>query len=119
MDIRQYLEFHRFAIEKQYEIILEYQKRLKIATQEADVTGAKATDRAVEYVAAEADPDEVFMERDIRLRYDWMLSAHQESVVYRLKLQEIEQHESGINQLCGLILQSAKQGISTVHGAAR
>lgn len=116
MDIRQYLDFHRFAIEKQFEIIVVYQKRLEVSIREANVAEVRANDGAIEYLAAEADPDEIFMERDIRLRYQWMLRAQQESDTYRHKLQEIEQHVSGINQLCGLILQSAKQGISAVYG---
>ncbi|WP_079913054.1 hypothetical protein [Paenibacillus sp. 32352] len=117
MDIRQYLEFHRFAIEKQFDIILEYQKRLVASMKAAGFAEARATDRSLEYMAADLDPDEIFTQRDVWLRFEWMHRAQQESIDSQQRLQQIEQHLGGINQLCGLILQSAKQGISSVYGS--
>ncbi|RUS44573.1 hypothetical protein [Cohnella sp. AR92] len=115
MDISQYLEYHRFAIEKQFEILEEYQERFAVALRSSTFAGQRATDRAIELAEAEADPDEIYTSRDLWSHYQRMLSAHQASVEAKIKLQELEQHEYGINQICGLILQSAKQGISTVH----
>ncbi|GIO38855.1 hypothetical protein J41TS12_37160 [Paenibacillus antibioticophila] len=117
MDIRQYLDFHRFAIEKQFEIILEYQKRLEASVRAAGFAEARANDRSLEYMAADLDPDEIFTQRDVWLRFEWLHRAQQESKASQNRLQEIEQHLSGINQLCGLILQSAKQGVSAVNGS--
>lgn len=115
MNISQYLEVHRFAIKKQFEIIREYHDRYADALRDATFAGERATARAVELAEADADPDEIYTQRDLWNHFQRLQAAHQESVQAKLKLQEVEQHLSGINQLCGLILQSAKQGISTAH----
>jgi hypothetical protein len=116
MDMKQYIGFHQFAIEKQFEIILEYKKRLEGAIQGVQYAEDKAYDRSLEYMAVDLDPDENFTQRDVWLRFEWMHKAHQESIAHQQRLKVISQHLSGINQLCGLILQSAKQGISAVYG---
>ncbi|GIO38841.1 hypothetical protein J41TS12_37020 [Paenibacillus antibioticophila] len=118
MNISEYLALHRFAIEKQFEIVLEYQKRLKDATQAAELAKAEAQDRTVEYIEADADPDEIHTDRDRWVRFEFMNRANLASGAYQQKLIEIEQNLSGINQVCGLILQSAKQGVSAVHQAS-